>query len=64
MKTYQIVEMPKPGKEDGIANCVPLLNNAGGVYLMTIPFCCNIEKVIIFYGDFRKTKRAYERMKE
>jgi hypothetical protein len=64
VKTYQIVDMPKPGKGKGICRVVPIFDVDMNVQRFEIPNGCNIEKVIIFYGDLLKAKREYARLKK
>lgn len=64
MKTYQIIEMPKVGKEKGVCQVVPVFDVNMDLNQIEIPNCCNIEKVIIFFGDLIKTKKSMQKLKE
>ena len=64
MKTYQVIDMPKPGKEQGVKAVISVFRIDNSIDTIEIPFACNIEKVIILFGDKYKTARAYERLKK
>ena len=71
MKTYQVIDLPKPGKEQGIKTIVPVFriseigrfdDSDDSIEYVEIPYFCNIEKVIIFFGDKLETKKTYARL--
>ena len=61
MKTWQEVIMPEAGKEKGIETHVPVFRYDMEIETIKIPNFCNIEKIIILYGDRLKTKEVYEK---
>lgn len=61
---YQEIVMPKPGKEQGIRGVIQVIRIDGEIERLEIPYRCNIEKVIILFGDVVKTRKFYESLKK
>jgi hypothetical protein len=59
---YQIIDMPKAGKEQGLKQVVPVWQVFGGIEQIEIPYFCNIKQVIILYGDLMETKKEYAKL--